>query len=87
MSSKGTSAGLDRIAALGELENLLAYLRYLESSSRTRGDPSSVHLTRALESAERLRDYVESKHSKRIDWTKVVKAIAFITDLVIKLWE
>lgn len=85
LEQKGTD--LDSLAARRELAILIAHLHSVAHSFRARGDPGSVHLTRAIESAERLRTYIESQSSKTNDWTTIVQTIALMIDLLIKFWE
>jgi hypothetical protein len=85
VDKKGTD--LDSLAARRELDILIAHLQSVAHSFRARGDPGSVHLTRAIESTERLRIYIESQSSKKNDWTTIVQTIALVIDLLIKFWE
>ena len=87
MSVKKISTDLDSVAARRELATLIAHLHSVAHSFRARGDPSSVHLTQALESAERLLTYIESQSSEKIDWLTIVKTIAVMIELLIKFWE
>ena len=87
MKFKKIGADLDSLAARRELAILIAHLHSVAHSFRARGDPGSVHLTQALESAERLLTYIESQSSKKIDWTTIVQTIALMIELLIKFWE
>lgn len=87
MKAQFKHADLDSLAAIRELDTLIAHLRCLRFFFKPRGDPSSVHWAHALKIAERLRDSIEVQSSSTFDWPKVVEAIAFIANLAVKMWD
>lgn len=80
-----TRADPNSLSALEEMDKLILELTHLVNSSGQLGKPGSVDLTRTLDRAKFVRTLIVCRSNKKIDWTKVIQAIAFLIDMTMKM--